>query len=112
MKRLIWVLRFSPFRMASGVALICIGAFMLFRGPPVVPAGFPAVPVVWMFGSIPWHLSCMVGGWLILWAMYFDEDGYGLRIRQRGCSFKVENAGWLLTTLAVVVPVAAWWIFG
>lgn len=77
MKRILWALRFSPVLMGSGLALCFVGGSMLFLGPPVVPAGFPAVPVVWAFGALPWHLSCLVGGLLVMWALYLDKDSLG-----------------------------------
>lgn len=76
MKRLIWALRFSPFLMVSGLALIAMGGLMLYVGPPESAISAVAEPVLWMFGAIPWHLSCMVGAVCLAWALYLGEDAY------------------------------------
>lgn len=76
MKRLIWTLRFSPGALFSGLALCLLGGVMLFLGPPVVPAGIPAISVIWMFGDIPWYLACIVGALKIYSALYLGPDAY------------------------------------
>jgi hypothetical protein len=75
-KRLIWALRFSPFQMISGLALIAMGGFMLYVGPPESTISAVAESVIWSFGAIPWHLSCIAGVLSLAWALYLGEDAY------------------------------------
>lgn len=75
-KRLIWALRFSPFQMISGLALIAMGGFMLYVGPPESTISAVAAPAIWSFGAIPWHLSCIAGVLFLAWALYLGEDAY------------------------------------
>lgn len=76
MKRLIWALRFYPALMLSGLALIVMGGSMLYAGPPESAISDVAVPVIWMFGAIPWHLSCVAGAWCLAWALFLGKDAY------------------------------------
>jgi hypothetical protein len=64
-----------PGLMSSGLALIAIGGSMLYVGPPESTIAV-AVPVLWVFGAIPWHLSCMAGAWCLAWALFFGKDAY------------------------------------
>lgn len=73
MKRLLWALRFSPMLMTSGLGLFCVGGYMLFSGPPVVPEGLPFESVVWMFGDLPWYIAFIAGASCIGWATFFGD---------------------------------------
>lgn len=74
-KRVIWAWRFYPALMSSGLALIAVGGSMLYVGPPESTIAV-AVPVLWMFGAVPWHLSCMAGVACLAWALYLGGDAH------------------------------------
>lgn len=75
-KRVVWAWRFYPALTSSGLTLIAIGGFMLHAGPPESTISAVAEPVLWMFGTIPWHLSCTAGAVCLAWALYLGEDAY------------------------------------
>lgn len=75
-KRVLWAFRFYSGLMGSGLGLVLVAGVVLFQGPPETPVDFPAISAAWMFGSIPWHLACIVGAVQLAWALYLGEDAY------------------------------------